>query len=378
MLSIIYMKKIITGVAVLLVAALIGLKYLDYKKQPGAIRPPPGGQVEPQGVALPPGSTGYIAPGNVTSYAPAQATGSYEQLVLPPAALTLKGACEGGSPKEIMESHGKTWGYYTGTRLAFKPEKTQEMYVYIWDYYACTASSRGDLAVCSDLPGEAPKDVVRFGIPIDREGGVHITPAVHCRNKNVEFLFKAYVAGKTKDQQNCMNHVSEWDGEDLAKFSPGEFCALAAQGPEKIIAYLKEKLPDARGEVEKFMAFSRSVCGSDAACLSNYGMWEGIRTGDADRCPVGYKLNCAALAQKSPAPCSSILAEMSKKYCAYHKDLVKLGGGYAGLTPEEVKDSLVAAAKKKAEADLLHKEQEAVTKQINEKVRKLIGKKDGE
>lgn len=374
----IIMKKLIIGVVVLLAAALIGLKYFDSGKQPGAIQAPLSGQVEQQGVALPPGSTAYIAPENMTSYTPAQATGSYEQLVLPPAALTLKGACEGGSPKEIMESHGKTWGYYTGTRIAFKPEKTQEMYVYIWDYYACTAVSRGDPAVCNDLPGEAPKDLVRFNIPIDRVGGTPITPVVHCRNKNVEFFFKAYVAGKAKDERNCRDYLNEWDPRNLERISPADFCSAAGQGPEKALAYVKEKMPDMYTMAEKMLAFSRKACGSSSDCLADNALWEGISTGNPDKCPTAYRTACAALAQKSPAPCSGILAEMSRKYCSYHKDLVKLGGGYAGFTPDEVKDSLAAAAKKKAEEDLLRKEQEATTKQINEKVRKLMGKKGDE
>ena len=69
---------------------------------------------------------------------------------------------------------------------------------------------------------------------------------------------------------------------------------------------------------------------------------------------------------------------MSKKYCTYYKELTKHGGGYAGVTPEEVKDNLKLAAKKKAEEDALRKQEENSTKQINERVRKLIGKSKGE
>ena len=159
------MKKLITGVVVILAAALIGLKYFAAKNQAVPPSPAPGGTAEQQGVALPAGAKDYAAPSSVPSYVPPQATGSFELLALPAAALDLKGACEGGSPKEIMENHGKTWGYFTGRNIAFEPLRTQEIYNHIWDYFACTAVSRQDSTICSELPGENVKDAIRFGVP---------------------------------------------------------------------------------------------------------------------------------------------------------------------------------------------------------------------
>lgn len=372
------MKKLIIGVVVLLAAALIGLKYFDSRKQGGVLPQPQGFQTEQQGVALPPGSTGYTVPEQAATFNPTEATGSYEQLTLPLAALSLKGACEGGAPKDILESHGEVWGYFTGTRIAFEPKRTQEMYNYIWDYYACTAVSRGDASICNDLPGSAPKDIVRFGIPVEKIDGVPESPMARCHDKNVVFFFKAYVAGKVKDERNCQDYLREWDPRNLERISPAEFCAAAGQGPEKALAYVKAKMPDMYSMAEKMLAFSRKVCGSSSECLADNALWEGISTGNPDKCPAAYRMNCAALAQKSPAPCAGILADMSRKYCGYYKDLLKSGGGFAGLTPEEVKGSLAEAAKKKAEEDRLRKEQETTTKQINEKVRKLMNKTGGE
>lgn len=369
------MKKTIIGVVVLLAAALIGLKYFDSKKRSGPVRPPQGYQTEQQGVTLPPGSTGYTVPDVMTTLSQPQATGSYEQLAFPAAALDLKGACAGGSPKEIMESHGKTWGYNTGTRIAFEPKKTQELYTYVWDYYACTALSRGDSSACSELPGEGPKDLIRFNIPMDRVGGVPVTPMAHCREKNIDFLFRAYVAGKAKEQQNCMDYLTQWEPKNLERISPPEFCAAAGQGPEKALAYVKEKMPDMYSMAEKMLAFSRKVCGSSSDCLAANAVWEGISSGNPDKCPAAVRTDCAALVKKSPVPCAAILAEMSKKYCAYHKDLLKAGGGFAGLTPEEVREALLQEAKKKTEQERLRKEQDAITKEINEKARKQMNKK---
>ena len=301
------MKKIMIGVVVLLAAALIGLKYFAAKKQADVTRPAAPAESEQQGVALPAASTSYVIPNTAVTYTPVQATGSYELLTLPADALALKGACEGGSPKEIMANHGKTWGYSTGRRNSFEPKKTQEMYNYIWEYYACLAASRQDNAVCSELPGDVVKDGVKFGVPMNISGAL-LSPMAQCREKTVIFLFKAYVAGKSKDQQNCMDYVNEWDAENLSRISPPEFCEAAGQGPEKALAYVKLKMPNVYPMAEKMLAFSKKVCGSDSGCLSNNELWEGIKNGIPDKCPAAYRPNCAALAQKDPAPCLSVLS----------------------------------------------------------------------
>jgi hypothetical protein len=372
------MKKIIIAVVVILAGSLIGLKYFAAKKQAGMPPSPVAMQPQPeqQGVALPPGSTGYGAPvESAASFTPTQATGSYALLALPPAAANIKGACEGGSPKEIFENHGKTWGYETGKRNAFEPKKSQEIYNYVWEYNACLAAARRDGTVCSELPGDIAKDPSMFGVPMNTELGFYYSPSAICRNRSVMLLFKAYVAGITDDQQNCTNFISEWDASNQARISPTEFCGAAVKGPEKLLAYGKEKMPDIAVQSEKAMAFSRKVCGSDSTCLSEADLWEGIKTRNADKCPASYKPNCAALIQKSPSPCAVILSEMSKKYCVYHKALLKAGGGFAGVTPEEVQEKLRLDAEKKKEEEMLRKQQDTANKQVNENVRKLIGTK---
>ena len=372
------MKKVIIGVVVLLAAALIGLKFMSQKVPSGQPSPAPGLSAEQQGVALPAGSAVNLTPEPSASYAPMQATGSYETLTLPSFALELKGVCEGGSPRDIMANHGKTWGYFTAQRNSFEPKKTQEMYNYVWDYYTCLAAARQDISVCSELPGEPPKDALKFGVPMKPKGDEPVaaafTPMMQCREKNTVLLYMAYVAGKNKDQQNCVGYVNEWFSEDLARISPTEFCTVAAQGPGKTLAYLKEKLPDSASDVERAQGFSKSACGSKAECLVKYAMWEGLSTGNADKCPAGYKLSCAAIEQKSPAPCAGILSDMSRKYCSYYKELLKHGSGFAGVTAEEVKENLKRLAEKKKEEENLRKINEASVKQLNEKVRKMTGK----
>jgi len=365
------MKKLIIGVVVVLAAALIGLKFFASKEQASVQSTAPSAvQPEQQGVALPTAAKDYSAAGAESVYVPTQAQGSYELFTLPASVMALKGACEGGSPREIMEAHGKTWGHFTGRRAAFDTNQKQEIYTFIASYYACLSLARQDITTCNELPGET--DVNGFKITLDD------SPLGLCRNMAADMLFRAYVAGKAKDQQNCLAYVGQWEPTDQGRISAPEFCEAAAKGPEKFTEYGREKMPQYFGIGEKMMAFTKRVCGSDPVCLSNNALWEGIRTGSADKCPPAKAPHCAALAQKSQVPCVDIISEMSRRYCVHYKALMKGSGGYAGMTPDEVKEDLRLKAQKKAEEEKMRKEQDVIIKQTNERVKKLIGKEGGE
>jgi hypothetical protein len=361
------MKKSIIIVVVMLAAALAALKYYSSKDQLAVPATAVNTEQVQEGVALPEGAASVVAPSSEYVYTPSANQGTYDSLTMPPAAMTVKGACKDGSISEIMANHGKTWGYFTGRRAAFTPKRSQDIYTEIGNYYACLASARHDITICGELPGDADQD----GIKVE----LFDSPQGQCRMNAGFFLFKAYVAGKAKEQQNCMGFLSIWTNDHLARISPPDFCAAAAKGIEPVTAYIKEKTPDMYPMAEKKMPSSKKVCGSDKACLANYDMWEGIKSGNPDKCPPEYKPHCAALAQKSQVPCVDILTNMSRMYCSYYKDLLKSGGGYAGLTPEEVAEELRQAAEKKAEADRQRKEAEKITKDVNTKVKKMMGGK---
>jgi hypothetical protein len=366
------MKKIIVAVVVVLAAALFGLKFFASKEQAAVQRPAAASaQPEQQGVALPTAANDYSAVATESVYVPsAQASGSYEFFQLPAAVMGLKGACEGGSPKEIMEAHGKSWGYFTGRRAAFDMKQNREIYSLIANYYACLSMARQDVTACNELPGEVEADNVKVSFSE--------SPLGICRSLAVDLLFRAYVAGKVKGQQNCLAYVAQWDPIDQGKISAPEFCEAASKGPEKFLGHVKEKMPQFYSMGEKEMAFVRGVCGSDQGCLENNALWEGIRTGSSSKCPPAKAPHCAALAEKSQAPCVDIIMEMSRKYCAHSQALAKATRGYPGLTQEEVKEQLRLKAAKKAEEEKSRKELDVITKQTNERVRKLIGKKGGE
>lgn len=361
------MKKTIIAVVVL-VAALAGLKYFSSKNAVTPPVAPAAPQQEQAGVALP--ETARNEKIDTTSvYVEPAGSGSYDSIRLPEAAMAVKGACEEGSIKNILESHGRTWGYFVGNRIAMDGKKSQEIYDGLGDYYACVAVSRFDVQSCNELPGEAEKDGVKADLGS--------SPMGYCRAKAGTLLFKAFVAGKTKDTANCMGFLSDWDSANLARISPPDFCQAAGKGPEAAMAYTKEKLPNMYSMAEKTMGFSRRACGSDAFCLANSATWEGIQSGDPSKCGRDTQPHCAAMAQKNIAACGPILSDLSKKYCGYYKDLLKAGGGFAGLTTAEVKEELRIKAEKKALEDKQRKEQEAVTKQTNDKIRKMMNKQGG-
>ncbi len=353
------MKKNIIIAVVILAAALIALKYFASREQDSISAPAPAAQTAPEGVPLPDTArdNGRIN-ADSSSSAPPQSAGSYDTLTLPEAVLAQKGSCAGGSPKEIMDNHGKTWGYFTGRRIAFNHQRTQEMYNFVGEYYACLAVARRDLGVCGGLPGEV---------------GQATSPMGSCRHTAGEFLFKAYVAGKAGERENCMGFLDNSTPENLNRISPADFCAAAGDGPEKIMSYWKEKLPEVYPQIVKEMAFFKKDCGADPVCLFNNAVWESIRTGKPDKCPPSYRPFCEAFMQKTQVPCITIVMEMSRKYCAYYKELLKAGGGYAGETADEVKEALRQQAQKKAGEDQRRKEQEAITREINARVKKMVG-----
>lgn len=360
------MKKNVIVAVVLLAAALGALKYFSSREASDA--PPSGTQVEgqaPGGVALPADAGDYGNASTESVYAPAQAMGSYDALTLPAAAFSVKGACEGGSPKDIVENHNRTWGYFTGRRTAFKQDKTKALYDFMGDYYACMAAARQDLSYCNDLPGELDTADIKLD--------VSDSPLGYCRSKAGLFLFKAYIAGKAKERQNCIGYVNDWDSQNLSRISPQDFCNAAAEGPEAITKYASSKLPDIWPTAERIMAFSRRVCGSDRDCLDNNKLWEGISTGNAKLCPPQYRAHCEALIEKSQVPCVAVLNEMSKKYCVFLKDLNKATMGYSGMNEEELKEELRKLAEKKAAEERQRKEEEARTKEINSRVKKMLG-----
>ncbi len=368
------MKIKIVIVVLVLAVAFAALKFMSSRKAP--VTPAaPGPQVtqqEDQGVPLPAGATGQVPVSEVSTpgYIPPVAPVDYSGLTLLPGAMEAKGACEKGSPKEIIAAHGRMWGYFMGQNVGFNPDQSRRVYDYISEYYACASMSRGDVSLCDLLPGEAAQDSVKV------EYGA--SPLARCRERAVPLLFRAYLAGKTNNVSVCQSELGDWYPANAAKVSQPDFCAAAAQGPSALAAYLTQKIPEFPSARGVYLPDSLSSCGGDQNCRNNFSVYKALKAGSADSCPENLKPFCNAFIDKTRAACAPIINEMSKDYCASLADANKRSKGFAGLTPDQVKEELKAQAAKKAEEDKRLKDNASTTKDINERVRAIMKKKGGE
>lgn len=116
--------------------------------------------------------------------------------------------------------------------------------------------------------------------------------------------------------------------------------------------------------------------GSPNYRCAQYYLAVSSRAASGGACPEGAGALCTAFASKSEASCSALLAKAGTEYCGYLAKAQKRAGGYAGLSPEEVKAAIRKEEEDKAAAELNRRENEKLTKEINERVRKLLGRQD--
>lgn len=358
------MKKFIIGVVTVLAVVLIGLKFYS-AKQPAPVQVQ---ETAPQvGVSLPAAATASPEVPASGAGLPQQPIG-YSGLSFPPMTPLIKGACENGSPKEILDNHGKTWGYAAVKNVGLDLQHSQKIYDYLSSYYACASVVRGDAYLCNMLPAEALSSVSKadsFAAPMNI-----------CRQKAVAVLFRAYLAGKISDPAACQMEVGNWDPANLDRVSPIDFCAAAAKGPDSAYQYLNSKVPENAAMERAYLPSSRSSCSGAGSlpCGEFYAIYKALRDGDPGACPRDSRIYCEAFLGKTQAPCTPILEDMSKAYCAYTAEVLKKSNGYIGLTPEQVQATVKQKAVEKAAADKLRKQEEQSEKDVNQHLRKVVGK----
>lgn len=98
------------------------------------------------------------------------------------------------------------------------------------------------------------------------------------------------------------------------------------------------------------------------------------RPGPAEACPADRRGLCTAFFSKSEASCSAMLVKLSASYCGYLAKAQKRANGYAGFSPAEVKEALKIAEGRKAEEERLRLENQRITEDINNRVRRMTGK----
>lgn len=362
------MKKWAILVLVVLASALLLLQYAAEKKKtamtPGSTPAPTAEQ--PLGVALPAEASKPVTV-PVDSYISQSGRGP---IVIPLVQSAYKGACEGGSLKDMMLSHDSYWGSFAKDS-PFLFEDTQKMYDFMVDYVSCQAAARADVSLCDSLPGPGEKD----GVAVSLE----VSPSSICRKKITMLLFESYLAGNIKGDSYCRLGLADTNQADLSKFSIPEFCEVASKGPESAVSFLLKAFAPGSPEVSAYFATrlpaKESDCREKPECLVEFGLYDAMKKGHPADCPAEYKAQCQALSGRSTASCEKILPEMSKFYCASMERAKKARGGYVGMSKEAVAEDIQKKKQEKAEAERIKKEQDQIQLEVNKRVKEVLKKK---
>lgn len=108
-------------------------------------------------------------------------------------------------------------------------------------------------------------------------------------------------------------------------------------------------------------------------CKELYSSVE-AKAGSAEGCPGGQGALCSAFASRSEASCSALLAKLGASYCSSLAAAQKRTRGYAGFSPEELRAAFQKDEDRKTAEARLRLENEKITEEINQRVRKLMGK----
>lgn len=108
-------------------------------------------------------------------------------------------------------------------------------------------------------------------------------------------------------------------------------------------------------------------------CKELYSSVE-TKAGSAEGCPGGQGALCSAFASRSEASCSALLAKLGASYCSSLAAAQRRTRGYAGFSPEELRAAFQKDEDRKTAEARLRLENEKITEEINQRVRKLMGK----
>lgn len=407
------MKKWVILVLVVLGCAMLALQYLMNKKTPGAGPAATTAQLGPDGVPLPAGATGYsetpfVAPvGNFND--------DPTRLDIPIIPSDYKGACEGGSLREMLATHNKFWGPLA-KETPFSQNDTRQMYSFVGDYVSCVAIARDNALICDMLPpgppSEAgPKDGATQVSPADRS---RIKPSRNnlrydCRKRVNPVLFLGYMAGKSKNPDSCNNILSGWKPSTLARISATDFCAAASKGLDAVNDYMQKIMSGKQKKVKKGdrgkqrFASSESSCGGNKECINGAKLYNAIKSGSVSQCPPpqprsqqpGFQesggaaperpakgkeqaptvdVMCQAAVSKSAVSCEPIVKAMSSFYCDAVEQTKKKTGGFIGMAKWEIENA-IAQKKAQAEADEKQKKEfQKMEADMNKKVKTLLSK----
>ena len=359
------MKKWAILIVVALAAALLIMQYAAEKKKvpvmPGGAPAPASGPAV--GVALPADALKPVT-STMDSFVPQNGRGP---IVLPLIQTSYKGACTGGSLKDMMDKHDVYWGSFAKD-TPIPPADSLKMYDFMEDYVSCQAAARTDVSFCDSLPGPGEKDGIKVSL--------NSSPSFTCRKKTNILLFEAYLAGTIKGDSYCRQYLASFDQADLARFSVPEFCEVVSAGPENAASFLLKAFapasPDGAAKLALDFPVKESDCKKNQECLTKFHLYSAIKKGRPDDCPAGYKAQCQALSGRSTAPCDKTLQDMSKFYCASIDKFKKTTGGFLGMSKEAIAENNRKSKEEKEYAEKMKKDQEKLQVEINARAKAVM------
>ncbi len=374
------MKKGLILITVILFGLILALRYVEEKSGRSDSRSGAKIQTEKgvEGVALPEDRDKNLPIGDLDIESYDSGLVSYgDPITLSEGEESLSKACEKGSVKDIFIAHGKIWGYGVADSRCFNFKESKAIYNRLTQYTACKSAALRSINYCNKLPARM-KGVCN--IP------EFLGPRYKCIESANSMLYYDFMAGNIKSNVSCLFVLS---GDNLKGMPVSDevFCKIASTGLENICPALKKNLSDSLYK-ECFQMFPRKLsdCDSDKNCKDTYMIYQGIKTKDYKKCPDEYKEICQAYLSKSIKPCEEKAKALSKTYCNFLKRVNKASGNAPGMSDDDIKQHAaqveeegIEKRKLKAEerihAEKERKEQEKVIKEVNDRVKKLLGKK---
>ena len=215
-------------------------------------------------------------------------------------------ACSGGSFREILSAHGRTWGFPRPGGSSFSDEQSAALYALLTSYYSCKAAVSGDLGECDFTGGSAGGSVDRFN-----------TPSFLCRERAAVTRMLGVMAGRDKQVTGCRMFLDSFEGKKLP-FTAATLCNAAAGGLENLCRSLSGGMgkADLASCLKKFPS-GMDDCSGDMACLDTLQAYTAIKSWQPGSCPEAYRAQCQAVVSGDPAVCRQVEQQISALYCGF-------------------------------------------------------------
>ncbi|MCG2726371.1 MAG: hypothetical protein L6420_09015 [Elusimicrobia bacterium] len=375
------MNKWLILIIVVILAFLAALqimqrKYYGHEKQTAQ-----KAYVEPAGVSLPPDATDHIEALDAMTR---DLTGLEDSDS--PGLKNTKGVCKEGSLRDIMSSYGKIWGDADIGENYFLREDS-EMYKLISSYFSCQAASSGDMRLCNSSTDpniiSLPRKILT---PEDELDDKDRSLRGICRGMSSRVMFAGYMAGKHKDEGTCHAFITAefMDMEDLS-VPISDFCSVASNGMENICSSISKYLP-ANSLCLKTFPKNKKDCEGESSkiCMDNLQIYKAIKNSRPKDCPEGYKEICEAFENHNSKSCEPIAKRLSFLYCEnlqkYKKIMAEREKIKQAKEKEKEFEKIKQAQEKKRELETIKQKQkqerEKELKEINKRVKKILGRED--